>query len=65
MEQCGFRSGQTSDPSGESRTVRPQGPDGPRIQDYAIFKLAFEKTFNSRNFEAMLVLMQMQLLDAL
>jgi hypothetical protein len=50
-EQDGFRSGQTSDPSGGSRTVHPQGPDGPRIQDFAFFKLAFERIFNSRNLK--------------
>jgi hypothetical protein len=34
--------GQTSDPSGGSRTVRPQGPDSPRDHDFAPFKHAFE-----------------------
>jgi hypothetical protein len=32
---------QTSDPSGGSRTVRPQGPDSPRDHDFAIFKHVF------------------------
>jgi hypothetical protein len=41
------RSGQTSDPTGGSRTVRPQDPYGPRIQDFALFKQAFERIFNS------------------
>ena len=50
-EQDGFRSGQTSDLSGGSRTVRPQGPEGPYIQDFAFFKRAFERIFNSRNLK--------------
>ena len=29
-------------PSGGSRTVRPQGPDSPRDQDFSSFKQAFE-----------------------
>jgi len=52
-------------PSGGSRTVRPQGPDSPRVHDFTIFKHAFWKNFYLTKCEALLVLMQMQLLDAL
>jgi hypothetical protein len=42
IEQSVHANGQTLDPSGGSRTVRPQGPDSPRDHNFAIFKQAFE-----------------------
>ena len=52
-------------PSRGSRMVRPRGPDSPRVHDFAIFQTCFWKNFWLAKSEALLVLMQMQLLDAL
>jgi hypothetical protein len=35
----------------KTRTVRPQVPDSPHIQDLALFKQAFERIFNSKNLK--------------